>query len=503
MGWKSAALCGVAAAVVAVGVGAIVAAATFPRAAPLSAVGDVVIVWTPESLKQWAIETFGQADKLVLQGGTIVLLAAFAAGVGVASRKHLVLGFAGIGVFTALGAAAAATRAGASPPWVVPSLCGGAAAAAILWGLPRLAGGGTGAEEDPRTFDRRRFLIAAGGAIGVAGLGGFIARSWGQSSVVEEARSEIALPAPADPAPRLPADVDLDVPQLSSWTTPNEKFYRIDTALTTPNVVPDDYRLRIFGDVERELTLTYDDLLSRPLVERDITLCCVSNEVGGNLVGNARWLGVPVADLLDEVAPGPGADQLVSRSADGWTAGSPTELCRDGRDALVAVGMNGEPLPVEHGFPVRMVVPGLYGYVSATKWLVELELTSFDAFDAYWIGRGWSTPSPIKTQSRIDTPRGSASAGKVAVAGVAWAQHRGIEAVEVRVDGGPWNAARLSDVPSTDTWRQWVWEWDAEPGDYSLTVRAVDGDDETQTEQHTPVQPNGASGWHTINVTVE
>jgi DMSO/TMAO reductase YedYZ molybdopterin-dependent catalytic subunit len=272
-----------------------------------------------------------------------------------------------------------------------------------------------------------------------------------------------------------------------------------------PQIDPKTWKLRIHGRVQKPMTLTFDQLLARPMIERYVTLACVSNDVGGNLISNARWLGVPIRDLLTEAGPMGGADQVVGRSADGFTTGSPTALLMDGRDALLAVGMNGEPLPVEHGFPVRMVVPGLYGYVSATKWLTELELTSFADFDAYWVPRGWSQQAPIKTESRIDTPPSGANPrrGKVTVAGLAWAQHRGVAKVEVRVDNGDWQVATLAAVPSVDTWRQWSWEWNATPGSHQLQVRATDNGGDTQTAQEAPPEPDGASGWHTITVDVK
>jgi DMSO/TMAO reductase YedYZ molybdopterin-dependent catalytic subunit len=302
----------------------------------------------------------------------------------------------------------------------------------------------------------------------------------------------------------VPAGADLSLPQLAPYTTSNLAFYRIDTALVVPQVDPASWQLRIHGRVRNPITLSYADLLARPMVERDITLACVSNEVGGDLIGNARWLGVRVKDLLDEAGPLDGADQVVGRSADGFTCGTPTAVMRDGRDALLAVGMNGEPLPVEHGFPVRVVVPGLYGYVSACKWVVELELTSFAAVDAYWVPRGWAAQGPIKTQSRIDTPRprNNLTAGPVTVAGVAWAQHRGIQRVEVRVDGGSWQQATLAPAASVDTWVQWSWRWDATPGPHTLQVRATDVTGTVQPEQIRPVAPDGATGWHTVRVTV-
>jgi DMSO/TMAO reductase YedYZ molybdopterin-dependent catalytic subunit len=302
----------------------------------------------------------------------------------------------------------------------------------------------------------------------------------------------------------VPAEADQRLPRLTPYVTRNRDFYLIDTALAVPQIDPATWRLRVHGRVRTPLTLSYEQLLARPLVERYVTLACVSNEVGGELVGNARWLGVPLKDLLDEVAPLDGADQVVSRSVDGFTAGTPTAALRDGRDALLAVGMNGEPLPVHHGFPVRMVVPGLYGYVSATKWLAELELTSFADFDAYWVRRGWARRASVKTQARIDTPQQGArpAPGRLVVAGVAWAQGRGVSRVEVRVDDGEWREARLAAAVSVDTWRQWTLPWDAAPGRHRLSVRATDNAGETQPEQERPPLPDGATGWHTVTVTV-
>ncbi|MBW5480539.1 molybdopterin-dependent oxidoreductase [Streptomyces bambusae] len=308
----------------------------------------------------------------------------------------------------------------------------------------------------------------------------------------------------------MPAGADLKVPGALPFITPNRVFYRVDTALVVPRVDTTDWQLRIHGDgVRRPLVLSLDDLLARPMVERDITLTCVSNEVGGPYAGNARWLGVRLADLLREAgvrppSQGGPADQLVARSVDGMTIGTPVETVLDGREALLAVGMNGEPLPFEHGFPVRMVVPGLYGYVSACKWLRELRLTTFDAYDAYWVRRSWAARAPVKTQSRIDTPRAYAApaAGRLPVAGVAWAQHRGIARVEVRVDGGAWQEARLGAEDGVDTWRQWVWPWDATPGRHTLEVRATDGTGAVQVERRSPPAPDGATGWHRIEVDV-
>jgi DMSO/TMAO reductase YedYZ molybdopterin-dependent catalytic subunit len=321
---------------------------------------------------------------------------------------------------------------------------------------------------------------------------------------VSTARNAVVLPTPVDAGAVAPPQADFKVAGLANYVTSNRDFYRIDTALVVPQVDPTTWQLRIHGRVNNPMTLTFDQLIKRPAIERYVTLACVSNPVGGDLIGNARWLGVPLKDLLLEADPQPGADQVVSRSVDGFTAGSPTAALLDGRDAMIAFGMNGEPLPVEHGFPVRLVVPGLYGYVSATKWLAELQLTSFADFDAYWIPRGWAQQAPIKTESRIDTPRAGRElrAGTVVVAGVAWAQRRGISTVEVRVNGGAWQKATLAATVSIDTWRQWRWEWDATPGTYQLQVRATDNGGTPQTEQDTPEIPDGATGYHTISVTV-
>jgi DMSO/TMAO reductase YedYZ molybdopterin-dependent catalytic subunit len=306
-------------------------------------------------------------------------------------------------------------------------------------------------------------------------------------------------------APTLASGTSLDVPGITPYLTSSKEFYRVDTALRVPDVPIDGYTLRIHGMVERELELSFEDLLQRRMMERRITLTCVSNPVGGKYAGNATWLGVPVRDLLDEAGVLEGADAVKSTSADDMTIGTPLAALDDKfRDALIAVGMNGRPLPLAHGFPVRMVVPGLYGYVSATKWLVDLEVTRFADFKAYWSTRGYSVKAPIKTSSRIDVPKSFAQvkAGTdVPVAGVAWSQGRGIEKVEVRVDGGSWQEAKLADEDNVDTWRQWVWMWDATAGSHRIEVRATDTTGYVQTDQRTPIAPNGSTGWHSVNVT--
>jgi DMSO/TMAO reductase YedYZ molybdopterin-dependent catalytic subunit len=356
----------------------------------------------------------------------------------------------------------------------------------------------------PASFDRRGFLQAAAATGAVVVAGGAVRQALGGSKAAGQ-RADLSLPRPATSAPVLASGTSLDVPGITPHLTSNKEFYRVDTALRVPDVPIDGYTLRIHGMVEKEIELSFEDLLKRRMMERRITLTCVSNPVGGKYAGNATWLGIPVRDLLEEAGVKNGADAVKSTSADDMTIGTPLAALNDkNRDALIAVGMNGRPLPLAHGFPVRMVVPGLYGYVSATKWLVDLEITRFADFKAYWSTRGYSVKAPIKTSSRIDVPKSFAQvkAGtQVPVAGVAWAQDRGIEKVEVRVDGGPWQEAKLADQDNIDTWRQWVWMWDAKSGNHQIEVRATDTTGYTQTGKRTPIAPNGSTGWHSVNVT--
>jgi DMSO/TMAO reductase YedYZ molybdopterin-dependent catalytic subunit len=302
----------------------------------------------------------------------------------------------------------------------------------------------------------------------------------------------------------VPAAAELAIPGITPFFTSNAGFYRVDTELILPQIAPDQWTLRVHGMVDRPLELSFGDLLRRPLTEADITLACVSNQVGGPLAGNARWLGASLAALLREAGVHAGADQILSTSNDGWTAGTPTDVVMSDPDALLAVGMNGQPLPVAHGFPARMIVPGLFGYTSATKWVTDLELTTFAAQRSYWVQRGYTTAAPIKTMSRIDVPRPfqQVRAGRTPVAGVAWAPHRGIARVQVSADGGPWNDARLAAADDIDTWRQWVWYWDAAAGLHQLRVRATDATGATQPARRAGVFPNGATGWDTAVVTV-
>jgi DMSO/TMAO reductase YedYZ molybdopterin-dependent catalytic subunit len=489
---------------VAVGVAQLIAGVIDPRSSPLVAVGQAAIDLTPEWLKDWAIRTFGENDKTVLLIGIGVVLAVLAAALGVASERRPWIAFVALAGLGSIGIGAALTRPDAPALASAPTLVGVGAGALTLVTL-RLASSPSEALSVPAAeggFDRRRFLVAsAAAAVGALAAGG-AGTLLGRRLRADASRAEVVIPDPMSSA--APVGGKLRVPGLEPFFTPNERFYRVDTALLVPAVTAEEWRLRIHGMVGRELTIDYAGLLSRTLIERDVTLACVSNEVGGRYVGNARWIGVPLGELLEEAGVDPRADQLVSRSADGFTAGTPAADVMDGRDAMLTVAMNGEPLPIAHGFPVRMVVPGLYGYVSATKWLVELELTTFDAFDAYWVRRGWAERAPVKTMSRIDTPRGLSPlrAGEVPVAGVAWAQQRGIARVELRVDDGGWLPAELAPAGSIDTWRQWVVRWEATPGEHRLQVRATDGEGETQPDARVGPFPDGATGWHTIIVNV-
>jgi DMSO/TMAO reductase YedYZ molybdopterin-dependent catalytic subunit len=351
---------------------------------------------------------------------------------------------------------------------------------------------------------RRRFLTSGAVAVLTAAAGALAGRELITRDNVRAARAALRFPRPAVPAPPLPPGSNLGIPGLSSFITPNGSFYRVDTALLLPEVDPATWRLRIYGMVQREVILTFDELLRRPLIEDYVTLTCVSDPVGGPYVGNAKWLGARLADLIRQARPLAGASQLLCSSVDGFTSGTPLQVVLDGRDALLAVAMNGQALPVAHGFPARMVVPGLYGYVSATKWVTDIEVTTFAAASAYWVRQGWAQQAPIKTESRIDVPAGNAAlaAGRTPVAGVAWAQHKGIAAVEVRADRGPWHQARLAAVPGIDTWRQWVWDWDATPGRHLLEARATDATGYTQTAALAPPAPDGASGYPSVSVTV-
>ena len=582
---------GVLTAAVAIGTAQLAAGLTVPQSSPVLAVGQTAIDLTPAPVKNFAISEFGSHDKTVLLGGILVLLALYAARIGVLSVRRLSTGLWGLGLFALIGLLAAFERPGFTPEYVVPTLAGAVAGAFTLTRLARAAARlsppaarpsapavrpsapatrpsapaarppspddarrpavraappvapedlsppdlppapghpvpppsvpppapSDGPDrpdftflpnpDDPRPSrepERRRFLVASGVAAAVAAAGVLAGRELMTQRDVTRARAAVRFPRPAVPAPPLPAGSNLNIPGLSSFITPNGSFYRVDTALILPQVDPANWRLRIHGMVRRPVTITFDQLLRRPLIEDYVTLTCVSDPVGGPYVGNAKWLGASLADLIRQAGPHAGADQLLCTSVDGFTSGTPLAVVLDGRDALLAVAMNGTALPVAHGFPARMVVPGLYGYVSATKWVTDIEVTTFGSAVAYWASRGWSQQAPIKTESRIDVPAIGASLrpGLTPVAGVAWAQHKGIAAVQVRVDHGPWQEARLAAVPDIDTWRQWVWEWPATPGHHLLEARATDHSGYTQTPVQAQPEPNGASGYPSASVTV-
>jgi DMSO/TMAO reductase YedYZ molybdopterin-dependent catalytic subunit len=537
------AVAGVLTAAVAMGVGQLVAGLTVAQGSPVLAVGQAAIDLTPLPVKDFAISTFGANDKNALVVGILVVLAAFAAVIGILAVRRLALGLAGLAVFACIGLAAALTRPTATAAYVIPTLVGAAAGAFALTRLVRAAhgldsrpnrsaGARTPANElkppdlpepaeatpassftylpnpDDRGASRgparRRFLTTSGVAVVTAAAGALVGRELITRHNVSAARAALRFPKPAVAAPPLPPGANLNIPGLSSFITPNSSFYRVDTALLLPQVDPATWQLRIHGMVQREVTLTFDQLLRRPLIEDYITLTCVSDPVGGPYVGNALWLGASLADLIRQARPLGGADQLLCTSVDGFTSGTPLQIVLDGRDALLTVAMNGQALPVEHGFPARMVVPGLYGYVSACKWVTDIEVTTFASAYAYWATRGWSQQGPIKTESRIDVPvsNSTIAPGRTPVAGVAWAQHKGVAAVEVRVDAGPWQQARLAAVPDIDTWRQWVWEWDATPGSHVLEARATDATGYTQTAVQAQPPPNGASGYPSATVVV-
>ena len=564
------------------------------HASPLTSLGQSFIQVTPEWLKEFAIQTFGQNDKTALTVGMAITLVLVAAVIGIVARRSPRVA---VGITVALivvASVAILTRTGSSIVDLIPLLVGGAVGVVFLvtvfrrqvvpssrstsiGGTTALTAAGPAArpaegstvegstapsaawDSDqtllavqskrvrgdldapvgdsanpkaatsgaahpmsaaisaavkggaavqggavPGTVDRRQFFRLAAIGAGAAAVAGALARWIPSTAEVTASRSAVSLSAPTDV--QQVGDVALQVPGITPFVVDNADFYRVDTAFVPPRVTTDIWELRLRGMVDNPITLTYAELTAMPSIERMITLTCVSNEVGGDLAGNARWQGVRIAEVLAMAKPQAGADCVLSTSFDGFTVTTPLEALTDGRDALLAFAMNGDPLPIEHGFPVRMVVPGLYGYVSATKWVVELNVTTFSDVTAYWTDRGWAPQAPIKTASRIDVPAESAQlskGGTVAVAGVAWAQHRGISGVQVQIDDGDWHDATLSGEVSADTWRQWVYQWDAtESGTHTLRCRAIDGNGEVQTDQVQDVMPDGATGWDSRQVTV-
>jgi DMSO/TMAO reductase YedYZ molybdopterin-dependent catalytic subunit len=511
----AAALGGLVSAAAGLGVAELLAGLRSNWRSPVLDVGDRVVDRVPSWAKELAIDWFGTNDKIALLVGIAVILAVYAACVGVvALRRDRRWGHAGIALFGLLGALAALNaRTGATFSRVIPSVVGSAVAALALWWIGRdrspeadrvrTADGDIAPKPGRRhPSERRRFLAQTGGLAGLAAVLAATGRRLEARFSAADSRAALDLPRPDAPAPAVPEGAQAE--GAAELFTPNSTFYRIDTALTVPQVPTEGWELRVTGMVDRELRLSFDDLLGRRIEEHDITLTCVSNTVGGDLIGNARWLGVRLDDLLAEAGIDPAADQIVGRSVDGYTCGFPVEAL-DGRNALVALGMNGEPLPLDHGFPARLIVPGIYGYASATKWLTEIELTTFADFDHYWVPRGYAAKAPIKMQSRIDRPRGldRIPPGRFVIGGVAWAQPVGIDGVELRIDGGDWRPTELAAEINESTWRQWSLEWDATPGRHTLEVRAIDRNGAIQTDERSEPLPDGAAGHHTVVVLVD
>ncbi|WNV91044.1 molybdopterin-dependent oxidoreductase [Umezawaea sp. Da 62-37] len=499
-----AALIGVLAVAAALTAGHLVAGFVGPSASPFLAVGNTAIDLTPLQLKDFAVRTFGTYDKLVLLGGMALVLLGAAVVAGLLSRRSPLPGSILAGALGLLGVAAVLARPDSGQLSVLAPIASLVAGIAVFRWLHRTALARRG---DPSPEGRRTFLIALGATAVGAGLAGLVGQFLGNRIDVEGSRSAVGAIKPTTPAAPIPAGADFANQGTPSFITPNADFYRVDTALSVPRLRAEDWKLRIHGMVDREITLSYDDLRSRDLVERTITMTCVSNEVGGPYVSTSNFTGVLLRDVLMEAGVKSGADQLFGTSSDGWTAGTPVDVVmEEDRGAMLALGMNGEPLPVEHGFPVRMIVPGLYGYISATKWLVDLELTTFDAKQSYWIDRGWGRLGPIKTMSRIDSPKGLSrvrSSGKTTVSGVAWAQPTGVAKVEVRTDGGPWQDATLAADVGGSTWRMWKAELDLPVGGHTVECRATDKSGFAQPQARVAPIPDGATGWHSAFFTVE
>ena len=498
---------GLVSAAIAVAVGMLIASLG-DAASPVDAVGSSFIDRTPAWLKDLAITWFGTNNKTALRVGIWTVLAIVACVLGITSRKSTSPLIGGFVVFSVLGMASALERPGGNVLSVLAPLVGGIVGIAAVMYLGTMLRARSVAINTPSEsrvplgWDRRRFLQTSG-ALGVVAVGVGTVGRIREVQRVDNVRAQIPSTLPPVPTREQITFTEPRFHPTDSFVTPTQSFYRIDTALSFPTINLDKWKMRIHGMVNAPVELTYADLVSLPQVERMITISCVSNPVGGRYIGNAIWQGVFLRDVLNSAGVQKGVEQVFSRSIDGWTCGFPIDAALDERDALIAIGMNGEPLSLKHGFPARLIVPGLYGYVSATKWLSEIELTTWDK-EGYWIPRGWSQIAPIKTQSRIDVPRADTTtpAGEMLIAGVAWAQHTGIAKVEVRIDEGPWQVATMGDDVSDDTWRQWTLPWTATSGDHVIQVRATDKSGYTQTESRTDVAPDGATGWHTRRVRI-
>ncbi|MFB9797476.1 molybdopterin-dependent oxidoreductase [Arthrobacter citreus] len=551
-----AALSGILAAATVLAVAELAGAFFTARARPLIALGSTFIDFTPLWLKNFAVETFGTNDKAALFAGMAVTIAVLAAVAGVLARRRWALGLAAVVVMGAVIVACVLTRAGAAPLDAVPTVLGTAVGIGVLRGLirripapepaPPVAVPETPAHSGFRPADvpaavaagqpvsagdgqndggagvaigspspaphrkptsRRGFFAAAGLTAVVAAAAATGGRAIAAArNTTASFRAALRLPAAAQAAPALPAGLQSPVPGVTPWLTPNADFYRIDTALSVPEVDAETWELRIHGMVEEEVRISFAELLDSDLIERHLTLTCVSNPLGGDLAGTAKWLGLPVRELLARARPTADADMVLSTSVDGFSASTPLEVLQDDRDALLAVGMNDEPLPPVHGYPVRMVVPGLYGFVSATKWLIDMEVTRFDAQTAYWTDRGWAERAPVKTMARVEVPASFARvpAGPVDIGGTAWSQQRGIAGVEIQIDDGDWQPALLAEEASVGTWRQFSFRTpDLEKGNHTVRARATDPQDGVQTETRADTVPDGASGWQSVQFMVE
>lgn len=540
-GWGWYAVCGGTAALVAMAVGHLAAALVNPPSSPVVAIGAAVIDATPTPVKEWAVRTFGTADKPVLVLSVVAVTSVVAVGCGLLARRHRTAALLAVFVLGLAAGVVASMRPASGSFDVVPGLVAGLAGVLVLSGMLTLLegrrtrspadvalGGVVGRTSgsvppepapnsvppeitadsvrpavtpDPSGTSRRVFL---GVVAGVAALSAGAVALGNRLGRLPTLPAALRLPSPAEPARPLPTGVERTISGVSSFRTPTADFYRVDTALLVPRVDAETWTLTIDGSVDHRLTVAYAELLAMPMVERDVTLTCVSNPVGGPYISSARWLGVRTADLLERAGVRGDADQILSTSIDGFTVSTPVQALTDGRDAMLAVAMNGSPLPAEHGFPVRMVTPGLYGFVGCTKWVTRMTATTFAADPAYWTERGWADQAPILTESRIDvpTPGATVRAGRTYVGGVAWAQGRGIRGVQVQVDDGAWAEATLGPDAGIDYWRQWYMPWQATRGRHSLQVRATDGMGQQQTAQQADPFPRGATGWHRIDVEV-
>jgi DMSO/TMAO reductase YedYZ molybdopterin-dependent catalytic subunit len=495
-------LAGLAAGAAGLAVSYAVALALTIRESPVVAVAEMVIRLTPGALAEAAIQVLGYWDKPVLVTVILVLLGVVFVVAGLLARRSWLLGVAVLAVPAVIGVAAVLTRPGATAWDLAPLALGFATWLVALNLLSDSLEGTRDVDVSTRASNRRTFLLRASVlavvAVGAGVAGRFLGR--GQRHV-EKTRQLLRLDGVS--RPKVPGKARIGLAGIAPWQTPVDDFYLIHTAIAIPTIDPDEWQLRIHGMVAREMVLTYQELVDREITESWITLNCVSNPVGGSLIGNAWWSGVRLADLLAEAGVQPAADAVLQTSDDGWTCGTPLSALTDDRGAMLAVAMNGQALSLEHGFPVRTVVPGLYGYVSACKWVVDLEVTRFEDISAYWTERGWSERGPVKLASRIDVPRSGdeVPAGRLGIGGAAWRQQVGIDAVEVALDGGAWQPAELAGVPSDDTWVQWATTIDVPPGDHELRVRAQDRTGAWQTGVERDVIPDGATGWHTVDFT--